>query len=422
MFLNAYIGRQPIFYKNTLLYGYDILHRINVTKQVDTFEDEDAVMRSVFCDTISLFDLKKLSGGLPLHFNFTKNLLLSNLPYILDPGQVVVEVRRNISVDDELIAKLAELKEAGYKLALSGYNINNYNLKYNKIIPFCDIIYINCRQHTRVQLGELRGMVRKYSNAKLLAEQVDTAEDFEKASSLSFTLYQGLYFGMPVCLREDVNLANTSYGRLYNELSKPSSNYDSCCKLIETDTVLTHMFCQETPVEKGRRCDVPPGIRAKLMYMGTGRLRKWSCLLLLKQIDVNDTQDIAKHAYQRGLFIEKLMENTKTRENSEEGFFLGVFSLLGEVSDTPVENLLMQLRLESGPRSAILGKEQNDFYHFLKFTEAFEETRTIPDGTPLRLLVKEDQIAAMLDESIREAEAAFQTINPYLDIPKKYQM
>ena len=410
----SYIGRQPLYSKDYALYGYDILHRDNVTKRSKQFADEDEMLRALFSEAISVYDLQELTEGLPAHFTFTKNLLMSNLPYMVSPERLVVEISTDNPVDSALTDKLNELKLAGYKLTLSGYNPRSTGLRYNKILNLFDFVYVNIAQHNRLQLQEMMGKIRQNTNARLLAEQVDSEADFDKASGLPFTLFQGLLFGKPSVLKKEVNLGTTPYGLLYNELSGPRADFERCITMLTEQPILTHMFLQGTPAPK-ELASAPQEIRRHLMTMGMGRLRKWSILLLLKQMNVNDTAELSARAYRRGLFVERLMDESGTKADSSNGFYMGAFSLMDQVTDTPLESILSQLRVDRELRGALLGKEENIYASFLKWAAAFEETGEVPTVSGVRLSLNKTQADKLLQSCQDQTDAAFSCLNPFLN-------
>ena len=409
----SYIGRQPLYNRDYVLYGYDLLHRDNVTKVLRDIEDEDEELRNVFSDAISMFNFEELTDNLPVHIRFTRNLCLSNFPYMVGPEKLVVEVSTDTPMDTAMADKLNELKTSGYRLALGGFNLKGSSLRFNKVLPLFDFVYINVHQNNRLQLQEMIKNVKQRSRAKLLAEQVDTEADFDKCSGLGFSYFQGLLFGMPSVFRNEVNLANTPYGKLYNELSSPSSNFEKCIQLIEDEPILTYMFLEAMPTPKERK-DLNNNIRKTLMSVGTGRLRKWSSMLLLKQLNVNDTSMLPKRGYQRAIFLEKLMESNGSRMDSALGFYLGVFSLLNAVCDTPYESIFNQLRLEPEIKAALTGSARNELSDYLEFAAAMDETGAVPDNCSLKLNKEKRFIMEMYARCDGEAEAAFTVLNPFL--------
>ena len=410
----AYLGRQPLYNKDFVLYGYDILHRDNVTKNLKAVTEEDDELRSVFSDAITLFDFEDLTGGLPAHLRFTYNLLMSNYPYMASPETVVVELPADISVTPALTDKIHELHNYGYKIAVSGYNITTATVKLNKIIQYADFVYINVHKHNRLQILDLIKRVRDLSRAKLLAEQVDTEADFDKVKTMNFTYFQGLLFGMPNVFRNEVNVGITPFGKLYNELSRSGGNFESCCRLIAAEPVLTFMFLERMPTPKEMR-DVEVDIRQSMVMVGTERLRQWSCLLMLKQLSVADGMELSFKAYKRGRFMERLLEEMKTKEvEPTMGFYLGTFSLMDQILDTPLENLFTQVRMEAEVKDVLLKRKDGLLMDVLRFAEGYEETGAPPAQPKLPLDKKEREYADWFRSANTLTELAFSRINPFL--------
>ena len=410
----AYLGRQPLYNKDFVLYGYDILHRDNVTKNLKAISEEDDELRGVFSDAITMFDFEGLTEGLPAHIRFTYNLLMSNYPYMASPEKIVVELPADISVTPALTDKIHELHNYGYKIAVSGYNVTTATVKLNKIIQFADFIYINVHKHNRLQILDLVKRVRDLSRAKLLAEQVDTEADFDKVKTMNFAYFQGLLFGMPSVFRNEVNVGMTPFGKLYNELSRSGGNFDSCCRLIASEPVLTYMFLERMPTPKEMR-DVEVDIRQGMVMIGTERLRQWSCLLMLKQLSVTDGLDLSFKAYKRGRFMERILEESKTKQADPLwGFYLGVFSLMDQVTDTPLEQLFGQLRMEAEVKDVLLRQQEGLLMNVLRYAETYEETGAPPAQSGIPLDKKDREIADWFRSANTLTELAFSRINPFL--------
>ena len=409
--LDVYIGRQPLYDKQYTLYGYDILHRDNLTNTAQVFEDDDTALLNLFSNAFGMCDMDALTDGLPAHFPFTRELLFTGLPYTASPRRMVVKLSADISVDAALTDKLNELKIAGYRLALSGYNIRN-SVKLNKILHLFDFIYINVYHHNHLQLQEVMSKIRANTVGKVVAEQVDMESDFDEAKNLNFSMFQGILFGKPDVLKTEVSLAVTPYGKLYNELSRSGSSFDSCCKFFSAEPLLTHMFLQETPSPR-KKVDLPDEVRRVMMSIGLEQLRKWSCLLMVKHLNAGDTALLPRRAYRRAAFLEKLVEAGGVKAEASLAFYLGIFSLLGEITETPLETVFNQLRLEPEVKNALLGKEQNVYAALLRCAEQYEETEAPAEVPGLKLKLDERKLAQLYKLSGEETEAAFYTTNPF---------
>lgn len=400
----AYIARQPIYDREKKVAGYELLYRDGTGGNSAKVVDGDAATRSVLHDAMTVFGLQQLTNKLPAYINFTRNLLLSDFALLASPKEIVVEVMGDIEVDAQLIAKLGELKRGGYKLALEDYD---GSFKYQKVTQLFDIVRVNVQKYNELQLKEL---VKKVGmgRIRLLAERVETLDDFATARAAGFVLFQGYFFEKPTFLSKRIpSLAASTYGRLLHELLAEEPDFGRCSEIIQSDVLLTYMFMRRAQTANYYRGNMVTEIRQGLVLMGTEELRRWVCLVMLKQSNVTHSDELPKKAYLRGRFIERLMENSRTRLDPRQGFLMGMFSLLDQVMGVQLESLLEELRLTPAVKAALLGREENEYAIYLQYVVIYEmanERLILPD---IHLRIDEDEVLALYMKCIEDADLAF---------------
>ena len=405
----AYIARQPIFDHNKKVAGYELPYRDGTGGNAARIVDGDAATRDVLNDAIAVFGIPQLTNRLPAYINFTRNLLMDDFAYLAGPKEIVVEVPGDVMVDDLLVQKLNALKRAGYRLALGNYSEQNGRLKFDRIIQVFDVIRIDVMQNTRLQQKSLVSRLSAgRAHALLLASRVETLEDFATARSMGFSLFQGYFFEKPTFLSKSIpSLADSSYGRLFNELLRPNPNFDACVKVIQSDSMMTHMFLRRAQTVNLYRGATAAEIRRGLVLVGTEELRRWVSLVLLKQNNVTHSDETARKAYLRGRFIERLMENSDTDLDPRQGFLLGLFSLLDTVMGVRMESLIADLNLMPALKAALLGKEENEYSLFLQYAVIYEMANPrliLPD---IRLRLNWDELSTLYMECIADKDEAF---------------
>ena len=403
----AYIGRQAIYNKDLVVAGYELLYRSGRGGNAAYMADEDAATRGVLNDALSVFGLEQLTEGLPVFINFTRTLLLEDFAYLADPKEIVIEVPGEVTVDEALVNKFAELRRAGYRLALDGYSEFNGVIRFNDIIDMFDVIRVNMGESGRLQVSTLLRRLRR-SQAEFLAERVETEEDFDIALSLDFSLFQGYFFEKPNTLSKRIHsLAESVYGRLFNELLRSGVDFERCARILRRDLVLTYMFLRQFQTGGAYHGDELAEIQRGMLLMGTEELRRWVCLVMLKQYNTNPSDETARQAYTRGLFIERLMEHSDTSLEPKEGFLMGVFSLLPQVTDLQMGNLLKDIALEPELKAALLGGSDSEYSEFLTYVVLYEMANPrliLPD---IQLRISEDAVAALHKQCAADADAAF---------------
>ncbi len=402
----AYIARQPIFNTAEKVVGYELLYRDGTAGNAANIMDGDAATRGVLADAITVFGIPKLTNKLPAYINFTRNLLLNDFAYLANPKEVVLELMEDMEVDGLLIDKLRELRKAGYTLALQGYG---YSTRFDKITQFFDVIRVDFRKYNTLQVQEILKRMGKTSfRLKMLAEKVETYEIFAAAKKMGFELFQGYFFEKPTKLSKQVPpLAASSYGRLLNELMQPTVDFDVCCQIIKSDVVLTYMLMRQVQTVNYYRGNIVTEIKHGLVMMGTDELRRWVCLVMVRQTNLTHSDEMPKKAYLRGRFIEKLMENSNEGLDPRQGFLMGMFSLLDQILGVPMDQLLKDLQLDDEMKATLQGEAETRYSKYLQYVILFElgNSRLVLPNLYLRL--GESQVSALYMACIADTDKAF---------------
>ena len=399
----AHIARQPVFDRGKRIVGYELLYRGGSGDTAD-IRDGDEATRSVLTDALTVFGISQLTDRLPAYINFTRNLLLNDFAYLADPKEIVVEIMGDVEIDYRLISKVQALRKAGYRVALDGYD---GGVRYDRILQSVNVVRVDFSVESRIRQRDLISKLN-YGGIQPLAEKIETYDDFIAARDMGFVLFQGYFFEKPVNLAKKVpTLSQSPYGALLTRLLEPAPDYDACAEIIANDAVLTYLFMRQLRTTDYRRGDRLQEIRRGFLMMGTEGLRRWACLVVLRQSNVTHSDESARRAYLRGCFIERLMERADTTIPPREGFLLGLFSLMDRVTGIRLESLLREINLGTELANAILGTAENEYSAFLLYAVIYEMENPkliLPD---IRLELDGQQVASLYMECIANTDAAF---------------
>ncbi|MBE7004383.1 MAG: EAL domain-containing protein [Ruminococcaceae bacterium] len=403
----AYIGRQAIYNTVFNVAGYELLYRRN--QQVGaaaTGMDGDEMTKSVLLDAVNVFGIKHLTNGLPAYINFTRNLIMDDFAYLFDPNEIIVEVPAEVFVNDALVNKLSGLQRAGYRLSLNSYSEQSGRLKFDQIINSFDVIRVNTGGKNKLQLKDMLQRLR-FSHAQLLAERVENEAEFEMVQSLKFTLFQGYFFERPDTLTKQVALTETPYGKMIAELMKPYPNFEMCCRIVRADNVLTHLFLRHVLKARYVRDNINAEIRRAMSVIGLEGLRNWTTVQFLKQVNTASSDELARRAFLRARFVERLIQNSETMVNKEQGFFLGMMSLLDQVTGTTLDTILAELKLSPEAETALRGTRDNEYATYLQYAMAFEQTSGSMQFPNIRLMLDERYVSKLYMECMEETDRLF---------------
>lgn len=401
--MNRYIGRQPIFDQNVKVQAYELLYRSGQTAQANV-QDGDVATKNLLSDAVTVFGLPNLTNAKPAFVNMTENLLLSEFIKLINPKEVVVEILEDVKVSPELIGKLQELKQLGYRLALDDYVGDP---QFDPILPLMDIIKVDFMLSDAGQQSEI-GRRFKGKKVNLLAEKVETADEFEMAKKWGYSLFQGYFFAKPVVINQRASkLSAASYIRLFHEINKKNIDIPRCAEIIHADVNLTYQLFRKVRTMRYYRGNSIQSIKMALMIIGTDELHRWILLLLAREGNITRTDESVRQAYLRATFIEALMERSRWDKHSSTGFLIGMFSLLDKIIGRDMENILEELPMEQSVTNVLLGESENVYSYFLDLAIAYEEGKKITIRPELDLQVKDYEIADIYMQCIVEADKAF---------------
>ncbi len=368
--MDVYLARQPIYDVMRKLSAYELLYRADERNYFAEGIDGDQATAILVSDAITVFGVNNITNGHPAFINFTKNLLLEDFALTLSPKEVVIEILEDTVVDESLIQKVKELKNQNYIIALDDYMGGS---EFADIIEYVDIIKVDFAGLDRKEIKEIAERFKKLGK-KLLAEKVETEEDFLYAIGCGYELFQGYYFSKPNILKgQSTKLDSIGYSDIIVELSKFSPDFQSLTQAIKVNPSLTYKLLQYVNTLKFEQKVTITSIRMALVTIGINEIRRWMLLIMAREFCKEKRDELLKTAFIRGVFAEKLaVRSDQYKERAHEAFLMGVFSMMDSISGVPLNNILEELPLSEDVKNALSG-EENKFRRLLEFVIHYEE-------------------------------------------------
>lgn len=404
--VERYIARQPIFNQTMNVYAYELLYRGSIHAISANISDGDRATRSLLSDAMTVFGLSSLTNSKLAFVNFPESLLLSDFALLADPNEIAIEILEHTRVSALLIQKLQLLKAKGYRLALDDYTGNP---DFDPILSYIDILKVDFRA---VDTEKQKHIAQQFKgkNMVLLAEKVETVDDFYSASKMGYTLFQGYFFEKPTLMQKKAPaLSASAYIRLFRELSKPDIDIERCAHIVHSDAVLTYSLFQKVRTLQYYRGNSIQSIKLALVFLGTDNIRRWIILLLARERNITFSDELVRSAYLRAVFTERLMEYSPFYMRSADGFLVGLFSLLDKIMGLNLDVILTEIPIAEDVCAALLGKSKNIFSKFLEFVLIYEMKNSALILPSLDLTIENHEIARLYMECIVDADKAFNT-------------
>jgi len=368
---HAYLGRQPILDRQQKIIAYELLFRHHRDATTAQFSDAHDASATVLANTICDIGAKWVLGDKPAFFNVTASILMgSGVIELLPNDRIVLELLETVQPTPQVLARCQYLRSKGFKFALDDFELNETTAP---LLPYASYIKIDIRQTSfdkaRQVLGELE---KRKVTAKMLAEKVETAQEFKACKELGFDYFQGFHFAHPETL--SAKTINPAYENVLLLLNKVRENADApeIEKFFKHDVALTFKLLRYiNSVGFGLSCEIE-SIRHAIAILGYQQLYRWLTLLLVTAGQATTPHALLITAMTRGRLTELLGQDYVESRDRDNLFVVGMFSLLDAILETPMEKVLERLSLPAAVSDALLTR-QGMYGPFLELTEACEQ-------------------------------------------------
>ena len=170
-----FLARQPILNRSQRLVAYELLYR-NAEVHEAHVTDGTHATASVIAHASEL-GMEQVVGDQLAFVNVDTTGLMSDFIHFLPHDKVILEVLESVEPTPDVLKRLLELKQAGYKFALD--DVAGESEAVTALRPLMDVIKVDIKQIERGRLPELTRYLRNPSQ-KLLAEKVETVEEFRE--------------------------------------------------------------------------------------------------------------------------------------------------------------------------------------------------------------------------------------------------
>lgn len=364
----TFIGRQPIVNAKQNIIGYEFFFRHSANANSAVFEQDIKSCASVLLATIDQMEEAWRLGDKYAFINVNSTMLESEFLELMPANKTVLEVVHNIEVTPALIERCEALKKLGFKIALD--NPNQY-AHLQALLPHTDFVKIDMRQ---INVGQAILLHKTYhrNNLNIIAERVETREQFDELNSIGYAYFQGYFYAKPETMVAKV--INPSFESVLNILNMVSQDADN--KMIEEgfkrDATLSYKLLRYiNSVGFGLSCEVQ-SLNHAFSIIGRNQLYRWLTLLMVTAGNNSTSSALMKTSITRGRLTELLGESYFDKAGRDNLFIVGVFSLLDVILKMPMDKVLDKLKLPEPVTEAITNRE-GIYGPFLKLTEACED-------------------------------------------------
>jgi c-di-GMP-related signal transduction protein len=350
-----FIGRQPIFDRRLNVFAYELLFR---GSRQNVFQPRKDASSSVIVDSTMLFDFQTLVGHAKAFINADEGALLRGAIRLLPADRIIVEILESVSPDAEVIAACAELREAGYLLALDDFVDHP---KWEPLLALARFLKVDFRMADE---DARRAVAERYlpRGFQLLAEKVETQAELEQARSMGYGYFQGYFFCKPtivegreipgnklnyIQLIEAVNASQFATGRIEEALKREPALVYKLLRYLNSPLL-------------GLRNEIR-SITHAIALIGEKEFRRWVSIVCLVSMAEDKSPELVRTALTRAYFCEGISTSIGMSAQKSDLFLMGLLSVTDAILDMPMSAVLSRLPVSADVRAALSSGETNRF-------------------------------------------------------------
>jgi EAL and modified HD-GYP domain-containing signal transduction protein len=314
------------------------------------------------------FGLEDFLGDKPGFINFTLDTLLKKYPSMLPKEQVVVEILETVQPGKRLLAECQALKEKCYVLALDDYI---HQPVWRHFYPVIDIIKVDFRSTSTDTINQIKHAIAEFPHIQLLAEKVETNEEFQLALDLGFSYFQGYFFSKPEMMQSKaLSPAQMTLAELLYETSKSDMDLGKITEVFQRDVHLSYKLLRYSNSAVFKRRAEIETIKQALVVLGQAELKKFLSLLFTAQISSDKPAELMRMSMTRARFAEGIAQ-LHGKVDTAKAFLTGMMSLMDAILDEPIESVMNKLPLAKEIKDALVERQGvlADYVRLIQFYE-----------------------------------------------------
>jgi len=343
------IARQPIVEADRTVVAYELFNRSasgtgdpqssNVPFALHALAEGGAPFCTSKCDLFIHSVHKALDGP---HWDF------------IDPAKTVIQVPLIPGHVPEQIAELTpsleRLRERGFRLSFTHSVVAPV---YKPWQSLADFVQLELLPSTQPNLQALIAAIKSRTGASVLAQKIDSAEQFELFKSFGADRFQGVWFSVPEVVQPRLlSPGEATALKLFN-MVRNEAPLDAVELALKKDAALGVSLLRIINSAATGLKQTVTSLRQAVQLMGYEKLGRWSAMLMTLASQ-RSTSLLGASAVVRGRMMELLANNNMSKDEAGAAFLVGLLSQLDHMLGTPMETLLERLELDPDVRVALL--------------------------------------------------------------------
>jgi len=359
----VYLAKQKIFNRQSKLFAYELLFRDNA-HGIKVFPTNIRATSQVLLNTLTNIHLNELLGEEGIAFiNLDEHALTSGIIDLLDKDRFVLEILETTDLNPKVLSKIMQYHKRGFKIAIDDFDCSAEMIK--KFTPILKYVHIVKMDVLASEQDNLKNVMTKIKNLgiRVLAEKIETEEEYKYYKNMGFDLFQGYHLHKPEMV--EMNRYKDATQIILLHLIKLIRNDGQTTEIesyIKQRADLSYKLVKFIN-NHGKFDTQVESITQIITLMGRDKLLRWLLLYLYAEVSDNPiSETIMNVAIRRAESMEEIAHHNE----KDKAYLAGMFSMLGALFETDIKNVLKDINMDKDITDLLLNKKGKFLSSFKK--------------------------------------------------------
>lgn len=369
-----FLARQPILNRHQELFAYELLFRSAAAGGANV--DDDLMATASVIAHASELGMSNVIGASLGFINVDAAILMSDVIHFLPRQKVVLEILETVEVTDLIRARIEHLAQAGYRFALDDVVARSACVR--KLLPLVEIVKIDINSMAPAEISDLAAQF-KHEKKKLLAEKVESVQQYRQCLALGFEYFQGYYFARPTVLTG--KKLSPSQVVIMQLMAHFVSDADTAeiARVIKQDASLSLTLLRLVNRSASGAVRQIDSLGQALATLGRQQVQRWLQILLYAEAGTAGgmASPLLMLATTRGRLLELMAEKIRPGDPAiaDTAFTVGIMSLMDALFNLPMDKILQHLPVAGEVADALLARSglYGDMLRLVEHLERVED-------------------------------------------------
>jgi c-di-GMP-related signal transduction protein len=348
---NRFLARQPILNRDKKLFAYEILSRYGPENYCSPTPGSPIAEKAM--DELFLMGVRTITEGFPAFMNCTRDFLVKDFLTLMPRDLIVGEILETVPSDDDVLAACYRMKDQGYRLALDDYCDVPGTQPFLAVADFVkvDVLLTTFAEQERVVT------MCHARNIPVIAEKVETDEQFRRCLEIGCDYFQGYFFCRPqIVARRSVPANKRVYLQLLQAANSSVFDFHRISMIFRQDVSLSYRLLRYlNSAAFSFRAEIH-SIPHAITLLGERAMRKWISLVSVAALGDEMADGLLRLPLLRAMFCELVGKKIGMHRETDQLFLVGLLSVMDVLLNTKMTEVLAEIPVDEEIKKALLGQ------------------------------------------------------------------